>query len=88
MSNETIVLRESRRTRWTIRARIVVYEDLVNRRDAVLRGVIDFLGVPPATRPLRSTLVRPASGRTFDLVENRDDVWAALAGTDYESLAA
>ena len=66
----------------------VVYEDLVSRRDTVLRGVIDFLGVPPATRPLRSTLVRPASGRTFDLVENRDDVWAALAGTDYESLAA
>jgi LPS sulfotransferase NodH len=66
----------------------VVYEDLVARRDAVLNGVVDFLGVSPPPRPLLSSLVRPASGRTVELVENRDEVRAALAGTDYEWLAA
>ena len=66
----------------------VVYEDLVAQRDDVLGGLLDFLGAPAATRPLRSTLVRPVPGRTVDLVENRDAVQAALAGTDYEWLAA
>jgi LPS sulfotransferase NodH len=66
----------------------VVYEDLLARRDEVLDGVADFLGVPAAATPLRSTLVRPSAGRTVDLVENRDAVRSALAGTDYERLAA
>ena len=66
----------------------VVYEDLVARRDIVLKEVLDFLRVPPAERPLRSSLVRPARARAVDLVENRDDVLAVLAGTPYEALAA
>lgn len=66
----------------------VVYEDLVARRDEVLRDVTAFLGVPAATRPLRSELVRTTTGRTADLLENRDEVRAALAGTEYGWLAA
>lgn len=64
----------------------VAYEDLVTRRDETLAGVVDFLGVPPAEQPLRSSVVRAARERTVDLVENRDDLLAALAGTRYESL--
>ena len=66
----------------------VVYEDLVARRDEVLRGVTDFLGVPASTRPLRSELVRPTAGRTADLLVNRDEVRAVLADTEYGWLAA
>ena len=65
----------------------VVYEDLVAQRDDVLGKLLDSLGAPAATRPLRSTLVRRMPGRTVDLVEPRR-VRAALAGTDYEWLAA
>jgi LPS sulfotransferase NodH len=66
----------------------VAYEDLVERRDVVLDEVLDFLGVPPATHSLRSSLVRPAAARAVDLLENRADVVAALAGTRYEVPAA
>ena len=66
----------------------VVYEDLVARRDEVLRGVTDFLGVPASTRPLRSELVRPTAGRTADLLVNTDEVRAVLADTEYGWLAA
>jgi hypothetical protein len=66
----------------------VVYEDLLHDRDEVLAGVTAFLRVPAAPTPLQSTLVRSSPGRTVDLVENRDAVRSALAGTEYERLVA
>jgi hypothetical protein len=66
----------------------VAYEDLVARHQDALSGVVEFLGLPAPARPLHSSLVRPTHRRPIDLVENRDDVVAALAGTEYESLAA
>ena len=62
----------------------VAYEDLVERHDVVLKKVLGFLGVPATTGPLRSSLVRPTAARGVDLLENRADVVAALAGTPYE----
>jgi LPS sulfotransferase NodH len=66
----------------------VAYEDLLARHQETLSGVVEFLGLPAPARPLHSTLVRPTQRRPIDLVENRDDVVAALAGTEYEALAA
>lgn len=66
----------------------VAYEDLLARRDDVLGALSDFLGVPAPPRTLRSKVVPTVPGRTVDLVQNRDAVRAALAGTEYEWLAA
>jgi len=62
--------------------------DLLARRDDVLGALSDFLGVPAPPRTLRSKVVPTVPGRTVDLVQNRDAVRAALAGTEYEWLAA
>lgn len=77
-----------RLSRLPVRVHEVAYEDLVARHEAALAGVVEFLGLPRPARPLRSSLVRPTHRRTIDLVENRDDLVAVLAGTEYESLAA
>jgi len=66
----------------------VAYEDLVERHDVTLRRILEFLHVPPTNRPLRSSLVRPTAARAVDLLENRADVVAALAGTPYEVTVA
>jgi len=63
------------------------YEDLRDRRDETLQAVLEFLRVRPPGRPLRSSVVQVARGGTLDLVENRDDVVAALGGTPYAALA-
>lgn|GEM_PF-1259993 len=65
----------------------VAYEDLVARREETLSEVLEFLGVPQPTLPLRSSLVRPTPARAADLVENKADIRAALAGTPYAELA-
>jgi LPS sulfotransferase NodH len=64
----------------------VAYEDLVERQEEVLRGLTDFLGVPPSDQRLRSELVRTTTKRTADLLDNRDEVRAALADTEYRWL--
>jgi LPS sulfotransferase NodH len=76
-----------RMARMRVAVHEVAYEDLVARREETLSAVLEFLGVPQPTRPLRSSLVRPTPARAVDLVENRADVRAALAGTRYAELA-
>jgi LPS sulfotransferase NodH len=66
----------------------VAYEDLVEHQEDALGAVVEFLGLPRPAVPLHSSLVRPSYRRPIDLVENREDVLATLAGTEYESLAA
>ncbi len=65
----------------------IAYEDLVVHHDGILGEILGVLGVVPARRPLRSSVVRATPGRVWDLIENRDDVVAALAGTRFASFA-
>ena len=66
----------------------VVYEDLVARRDEVLRDVTAFLGVPAATRPLRSESSARRRGEQPTSSRTGTRFGAALAGTEYGWLAA
>jgi LPS sulfotransferase NodH len=64
----------------------VAYEDLWERRDEVLQRVLRFLGVAPSTIELTSSLVRSTPSRSSEVLENPDDVRAALTGTRFEWL--
>jgi len=64
----------------------VAYEDLSERCDEVLQRVLRFLGVTPSTTELTSSLVRSAPVRSSEVLENPDDVRAALMGTRFEWL--
>ncbi len=64
----------------------VAYEDLWERRDEVLQRVLRFLGVVPSTIELTSSLVRSTPSRSSEVLENPDDVRAALTGTRFEWL--
>lgn len=76
-----------RLARLPVRVCEVAYEDLRDRRDDVLRSVLDFLGAPAPRQRLQSPLIPtgPASG--LDAIENRDEVVAALSGTRYAAMA-
>ena len=63
----------------------IFYEDLLDRRDEVIRGVLRFLDVVPADVDLESTLVRSSSEQFASAVENYDDLRSVLAGTRFES---
>jgi LPS sulfotransferase NodH len=77
---------QQRLSRLPVRVCEVAYEDLRERRDDVLRRLLDFLAVPPVRSPLGSTLVPTGSVSGLDAVENRDEVVAALSGTPYAAL--
>ena len=64
----------------------VAYEDLSERRDEVLQRVLQFLGATPSPTALTSSLVRSAPPRDSEVLENPDDVRAALTGTRFEWL--
>ena len=64
----------------------VAYEDLSERRDEVLKRVLRFLGVTPSTTELTSSLVPSAPPRSSEVLENPDDIRAALTGTRFEWL--
>ena len=70
-----------------VRVQEVAYEDLSERRDDALRDVLEFLGVGPARHRLRSPLVPTGPASALDVIENRDEVVAALSGTRYASMA-
>ncbi|MGH3127179.1 MAG: Stf0 family sulfotransferase [Gaiellaceae bacterium] len=76
-----------RLSRLPVRVCELAYEDLREQRDDVLREVLQFLGVRPVRRPLRSPLVPTSPTSGLDALENRDDVVAALSGTRYASMA-
>lgn len=78
----------TRLARMAVPVHEVAYEDLVARHEEALGAVVEFLGLPRPAAPLHSSLVRPTYRRPIDLVENREEVVATLAGTEYESLAA
>jgi LPS sulfotransferase NodH len=62
----------------------IAYEELIGCRDETLDAVLRFLDVEPRLDSLDSDLVRVRGGSTLDLVENADDVRAALTGTRFE----
>ena len=62
----------------------IAYEELIGRRDETLDGVLRFIDVASRVEALDSDIVRVRGGSTLELVENADDVRAALAGTRYE----
>jgi len=64
----------------------VTYEDLSERHDEVLRRILRLLGVTPSTIELTSSLVPSAPPRSSEVLENPDDVRAALRGTRFEWL--
>ena len=77
-----------RLSRLPVRVCEVAYEDLRERRDHVLRSVLDFLGVPPPSHRLRSQLIPTGPVSGLDAVENRAEVVAALSGTRYAVMAS
>jgi LPS sulfotransferase NodH len=62
----------------------LAYEELVARKEETLARVLGFLGLEPQVDLLESALVRARSGSPLELLENPDDVRAALAGTRFE----
>ena len=59
----------------------VFYEELVARREETLRGILDFLDVPP--QPLRSSFVPVDDLPREGVLENLADVREALDGTRF-----
>jgi hypothetical protein len=62
----------------------VFYEDLVDRREDVLREVQSFLGIEP--RPLTVTLRKQNPEPLRELVENYDELYAAFKDTPEAAL--
>jgi LPS sulfotransferase NodH len=62
----------------------VSYDELVGRHHETLAGACRFLGVDPSVDELRSTFVRMNEAARNDVVENLEEVRAALAGTRFE----
>jgi LPS sulfotransferase NodH len=77
----------SRARVWLERYRLprleISYEELVGRHDETLSAICSFLGVEEDVE-LHSTYVPIRQGAKLDLVENVDEVRAALAGTRFE----
>jgi hypothetical protein len=77
----------SRARVWLERYRLprleISYEELVGRHDETLSAICDFLGVEADVR-LDSVYVPIRKGPKLDLVENVDEVRAALAGTRFD----
>lgn len=73
---------------WLARSRIahieVVYDKLSARPKETLEEILGFLGVGPATDALDSQLVRSNDQHSLRVVENRDEVRTALAGSRFE----
>lgn len=61
----------------------VVYEELSANREHETYRVLDFLGVP-TDRPVGSDLVKINPDSVAELVENHEELCAALAGTRFE----
>jgi LPS sulfotransferase NodH len=78
----------SRARVWLERYRLprleVAYEELSGRHDETIEAVLRFLGVEPRLDRLHSPFVPVRGGSKLDLVENADDVRAALRGTRFE----
>ena len=62
----------------------IAYEELVGRREDTFGRILRFLGVDPDVEALDSSLVRTTTRSSMELVENADDVRAALAGTRFQ----
>jgi hypothetical protein len=62
----------------------VFYEELVARRDEMLRRILGFLDVEPSIEGLHSTFVPIDDVPRADVVENLDEVRDVLAGTRFE----
>jgi hypothetical protein len=62
----------------------VAYEELVGRRDETFEQVLRFLGADTRLDALDSSLIRATGQSSLELVENRDEVRAALTGTRFE----
>jgi hypothetical protein len=60
----------------------IAYEDSLEDNGPALRGVLDFLGLPPAELSVGIKKILPDDPRA--LVANFDEVAAALRGTRYE----
>jgi LPS sulfotransferase NodH len=61
----------------------VYYEDFLAQQESEARRILDFLGVNPDT-PLSTGLVKQNPDRLQEIIENYDQVWAALEGTDFQ----
>jgi hypothetical protein len=59
------------------------YEQLISDCDGETDRILRFLGIEP-DGPLRSKLVKTSSDSLIDLIENYQQVVAALRGTRYE----
>ena len=62
----------------------IAYEELVGREEDTFGRILRFLGVVPDVHALDSSLERTTTRSRMELVENADDMRAALAGTRFE----
>lgn len=85
LANLDSIEAESERMRGIFREHPVLeiaYEDSLEDNGPALRGVLDFLGLPPAELSVGIKKILPDDPRA--LVANFDEVAAALRGTRYE----
>ncbi|MGR8921178.1 MAG: Stf0 family sulfotransferase, partial [Gammaproteobacteria bacterium] len=62
----------------------LTYEDLLTQRDETFRRIFEFLGVRP--HAVSGTTLKHTADDLRDVIENFDEVDAALAGTPYQAM--